>query len=74
LDAPRFHHQYQPDKLDLEPGFSAETIAALRAQGYTVNVRDGHWSNGECIAIDPKTGDMLGGQDHRSAYGKAAGY
>ena len=74
VDAPRFHHQYQPDKLDLEPGFSAETIAALRAQGYTVNVRDGHWSNGECIAIDPKTGDMLGGQDHRSAYGKAAGY
>ena len=23
---------------------------------------------------DPKTGDLLGGQDHRSHYGKAAGY
>ncbi len=74
VDAPRFHHQYLPDELDLEPGFSAETITQLRAMGYEVNVRDGHWSNGECIAIDPKTGELLGGQDHRSHYGKAAGY
>ncbi len=42
--------------------------------GYTVSVSNGHWSNGECIAIDPKTGELLGGQDHRSHYGKAAGY
>jgi gamma-glutamyltranspeptidase/glutathione hydrolase len=74
VDAPRFHHQYQPDKLYVEPGFPAATLAALRGQGYTVNVRDGHWSNGECIAIDPKSGELLGGQDHRSHYGKAAGY
>ena len=74
VDAPRFHHQYQPDKLYLEPGFSPETLSALRAQGYTLDIRDGHWSNGECIAIDPKTGELLGGQDHRSHYGKASGY
>jgi gamma-glutamyltranspeptidase/glutathione hydrolase len=74
VDAPRFHHQYQPDTLYLEPGFSAETLAKLRAMGYTIKVKDGHWSNGECIAVDPKTGELLGGQDHRSGYGKAAGY
>ncbi len=74
VDAPRFHHQYLPDKLYLEPGFSADTVAALRAQGYSVSIKDGHWSNGECIAVDPKTGELLGGQDHRSHYGKAAGY
>jgi gamma-glutamyltranspeptidase / glutathione hydrolase len=74
VDAPRFHHQYLPDKLYLEPGFSAAAVAALRKQGYDVSVRDGHWSDGECIAIDPKTGELLGGQDHRSHYGKAAGY
>jgi gamma-glutamyltranspeptidase / glutathione hydrolase len=74
VDAPRFHHQYQPDKVFLEPGFSADTIAALRLAGYKVDVRDGHWSNGECIAVDPKTGELLGGQDHRSHYGRAAGY
>ncbi len=74
VDAPRFHHQYLPDKLYLEPGFSAQTIAGLKAMGYAVSVKDGHWSNGECIAVDPKTGELLGGQDHRSHYGKAAGY
>jgi len=74
VDAPRFHHQYLPDVLSLEPDFSPETLAGLRAQGYQVEVRNGHWSNGECIAIDPKTGELEGGQDHRSHYGKAAGY
>jgi len=74
VDAPRFHHQYLPDMLDLEPGFPDATISALRAQGYDVGVSRSHWSNGECIAVDPKTGELLGGQDHRSHYGKAAGY
>jgi gamma-glutamyltranspeptidase/glutathione hydrolase len=74
VDAPRFHHQYLPDKLYLEPGFSTDTIDALKRMGYEVSVRNGHWSNGECIAIDPVTGELLGGQDHRSHYGKAAGY
>jgi gamma-glutamyltranspeptidase/glutathione hydrolase len=74
VDAPRYHHQYMPDKLYVEPGFDPATLAGLKALGYSVNVRDGHWSNGECIAIDPKTGELLGGQDHRSHYGKAAGY
>ena len=74
VDAPRFHHQYIPDKLYLEPGFAPETLAGLKALGYEIEIKDGHWSNGECIAIDRKTGELLGGQDHRSHYGKAAGY
>jgi gamma-glutamyltranspeptidase/glutathione hydrolase len=74
VDAPRFHHQYEPDKLYLEPGFSEQTRTALEAMGYKLDVKDGHWSNGECIEIDPMTGELLGGQDHRSHYGKAAGY
>ena len=74
VDAPRFHHQYLPDKLYLESGFSPETLDGLRAHGYTVEIKDRHWSNGECIAIDQKTGELQGGQDHRSHYGKVAGY
>jgi gamma-glutamyltranspeptidase/glutathione hydrolase len=42
--------------------------------GYSLSIKDGHWSNGECIAIDAKTGELTGGQDHRSHYGKAAAY
>ncbi len=74
VDAPRFHHQYLPDKLYLEPGFDPKVLSALKGMGYSLAVKDGHWSNGECIAIDPKTGELEGGQDHRSHYGKAAGY
>jgi gamma-glutamyltranspeptidase / glutathione hydrolase len=74
VDAPRFHHQYLPDTLYMEPGFAPETVDALKAMGYNVAVSRGHWSNGECIAVDPQTGELLGGQDHRSHYGKAAGY
>jgi gamma-glutamyltranspeptidase / glutathione hydrolase len=74
VDAPRFHHQDLPDKLFLEPGFDPGVLAKLKAMNYTLAIRDGHWSNGECIAVDPKSGELLGGQDHRSHYGKAAGY
>jgi gamma-glutamyltranspeptidase/glutathione hydrolase len=74
VDAPRFHHQYLPDKLYLEPGFTPATLDALRGMGYDVSVSRGHWSNGECIAVDPATGELEAGQDHRSHYGKAAGY
>ncbi len=74
VDAPRFHHQYLPDILYLEPGFSDSTIASLRTMGYQVEVSKSHWSDGECIAVDTETGDLEGGQDHRSNFGKAAGY
>jgi gamma-glutamyltranspeptidase/glutathione hydrolase len=74
VDALRFHHQYLPDKLFLELGFPPATVDALRGMGYDVSVSRGHWSSGECIAVDPKTGDFDAGQDHSSHYGKAAGY
>ncbi|WP_158944400.1 gamma-glutamyltransferase [Granulicella sp. S190] len=80
-DAPRFHHQYLPDRLDLEKKFSPEVAEQLRAMGYTVNqlaVADEHnpgtWGDSELIAVDPKTHELLGGHDNRRNYGKAAGY
>ncbi|HEX4006397.1 MAG TPA: gamma-glutamyltransferase [Acidobacteriaceae bacterium] len=73
VDAPRFHHQYLPDTVYLEPGFSSVTLEALHSEGYTLKV-GGHWSDGECIAVDPATGMLEAGQDHRQHYGKAAGY
>jgi len=80
-DAPRFHHQYLPDRLDLEKKFPADIGDQLKAMGYTTNrsqVADekspGVWGDSELIAIDPKTGELLGGHDSRRAFGKAAGY
>jgi gamma-glutamyltranspeptidase / glutathione hydrolase len=73
VDAPRFHHQYLPDMLYVEAGFPADTAAKLTAEGYILK-QGGHWSDGECIAVNPKTGKLEGGQDHRHDFGKAAGY
>jgi gamma-glutamyltranspeptidase/glutathione hydrolase len=77
VDAPRFHHQYLPDVVYVEPGFPPATLNALRGMGYSIeggNPGDHYWSDGECIAIDPKTGMLEGGQDKRHTFGKAAGY
>jgi gamma-glutamyltranspeptidase/glutathione hydrolase len=74
VDAPRFHHQYQPDTLYLETGFPAGTVQQLQALGYMVQIGDETWSDGECIFVDPKTGRLKGGQDHRHTFGKAAGF
>ncbi len=80
-DAPRFHHQYLPDRLDLEKKFPVETANQLADKGYIINrlaIADEHnpgtWGDSELIAIDPKTNDRLGGHDNRHTYGKAAGY
>lgn len=73
MDAPRFHQQYLSDVVNLEHGFDSVTLANLRALGYTLKVGRG-WGDGECIAADPMTGELEGGQDHRDDFGKAAGY
>lgn len=74
VDAPRFHHQYLPDTLSLEAGFSDATLSSLRGMGYTVDTEKSAWSDAECILVDRKTGELQGGQDHRHHFGKAAGY
>src|SRR5215510_10009661 len=73
VNAPRFHHQWEPDEIYVERvGFSPDTIKLLEARGHKVHV-EGYWSDGECIEVDPKTGELLGAPDGRGG-GKAAGY
>ncbi len=80
-DAPRFHHQYLPDRLDLERHFPGPVAEQLAAAGYILNRQmaadenhPGSWGDSELIAIDPKTHQLEGGHDMRRNYGKAAGY
>ena len=73
VNAPRFHHQWQPDEIDIEKtGISPDTIKLLQVRGHKVKTET-YWSDGECIAVDPKTGELLGAPDGRSG-GKAVGY
>ncbi len=80
-DAPRFHHQYLPDRLDLERTFPDDVAQQLTAMGYHTNRQmaadehsPGTWGDNELIAIDPKTHELLAGHDSRRSFGKAAGY
>jgi gamma-glutamyltranspeptidase / glutathione hydrolase len=71
--APRFHHQWMPDRLVLERwGFSEDTIEKLRQAGFQVEFRN---SMGVCeaIEVDPEIGWRFGAADPRGD-GKAVGY
>jgi gamma-glutamyltranspeptidase/glutathione hydrolase len=70
VSAPRFHHQWFPDRIFLEPGFSPDTIALLKARGHEVEFKA---SNNDMMMI-LSDGDWLqAGVDPRRE-GKAAGY
>jgi len=74
VKAPRFHHQWEPDVLDVEDnGFPQSTVAALEAMGYHVNMR-GRQGTAHSIRIDPQTGDRQGAADPRDTDAGAAGH
>jgi gamma-glutamyltranspeptidase/glutathione hydrolase len=66
VSAMRFHHQWDPDKLRVEPETTDEVIEALRARGHTVELSPRTWSAAEVIVVDPATGLHLGGSDPRT--------
>lgn len=41
VNQPKFHHQWLPDQVFIEAGFSATTAEALRKMGYTLGNRGG---------------------------------
>jgi gamma-glutamyltranspeptidase/glutathione hydrolase len=72
VDAPRIHHQWQPDTLYLEPGISPDTEALLKSRGHKTERVPG--------VVPPqvnaivKNGPWLEGASDGRATGKAAGY
>ena len=67
---PRFHHQWMPDVLNVEPGYSPDTVALLQKHGYTVKRVN---AQGECAAIHFNNGWLEGAPDPRTE-GTAVGY
>ncbi len=69
---PRFHHQWLPDKVYVEPdAFDAATIAKLEAMGHTVE-EDGTWGVLNTVSWDKATNTLEGGADPRNPVGSAA--
>jgi len=72
INAPRFHHQWMPDRLLIEQQFPAAVEQGLAAMGH-VTRRRGHIGLVNAIGIDSQTGDKLGAADPRDD-GSAVGY
>ena len=68
--APRVHHQWMPDEVRVERGFSDEMLAALRAKGHKVIEPLGQTS-ANSIAVTPN--GLLGAPDPRTRGAAAAG-
>ena len=73
VSAPRFHHQWVPDLLFVEPGIPEDVVEGLERRGHRVKVGTRNWSAAEAIVIDPDTGVHFGGNDPRRD-GLAKGY
>jgi len=68
--APRIHHQWYPDQIFMEPGFSPDTIALLEARGHKIFFKA---SNNDLNMILLDGAWMQAGVDPRRE-GKAGGY
>jgi len=65
VNAPRFITS-GTDELDIEKtGISPDTIKLLQARGHKIKTET-FWSDGECIAVDANTGELLGAPDGRN--------
>ena len=74
IDAPRFHHQWMPDRIQFEPmGINRDTRAALERKGHVFAEKPGNMGDAEGIMIDAKSGMRLGASDPRSG-GVPVGY
>ena len=70
VSAPRFHHQYLPDRIEIEPGaFSEEWVNALKAKGHAVEAGRRKWGNMQAVFLDKKTGRIDTANDPRGQSG-----
>ena len=69
---PRFHHQYLPDNISLEPGaLSPEVVKKLETMGHKVSIEDSVWGRMQAVEWDRGTNTLSGGTDPRNEVGKA---
>ena len=69
---PRFHHQYLPDKISLEPdALTPAVVKGLEAMGHKVTIEDGTWGRMQAVEWNRASNTLSGGTDPRNEVGKA---
>jgi gamma-glutamyltranspeptidase/glutathione hydrolase len=74
INAPRFHQQWLPETVLLEPNFPPEVAKDLEARGYIFAAKTGWVGLAEAIGIDPKTNERLGAPEPRRPGAAASGF
>ncbi len=73
VDAPRFHHQWLPDRISYEKyALSADTLAELERRGHMLQ-SGGSQGVAQVIIYNPREDMLEGGSDRRLADGAAVG-
>lgn len=66
IDAPRFHHQWLPDEIRMEPNsFNIDLIKELEALGYSINLKRSPVIGKVDGILVLDDGTLEGGADHR---------
>jgi len=66
--APRYHHQWWPDRLEIEPGgFTAEWRSVLEGKGHHLQVNRRKWGNMQLVFKAKLTGVAQAANDPRGA-------
>ncbi|MGZ8209948.1 MAG: gamma-glutamyltransferase [Burkholderiales bacterium] len=66
VSMPRYHHQYWPDRVEIEPeGFSKEWQAAMAAKGHSLRVSNRRWGNMQVVLKATRNGAAVAASDPR---------
>ena len=70
VGAPRFHHQYLPDRIEYEPDvFPADWITGLQAKGHALQEGRRRWGNMQAVFVERESGDARAHGDPRGKSG-----
>jgi gamma-glutamyltranspeptidase/glutathione hydrolase len=68
VGAPRYHHQWWPDRVEIEPdGFPQDWRAALEARGHKLQTAKRRWGNMQAVYKSKQTGAAQAASDPRGS-------
>jgi gamma-glutamyltranspeptidase/glutathione hydrolase len=66
VNAPRFHHQYLPDTIQLEPNLLSEKVQQqLSEMGHQLDQKTDSWGNMQLVIYNKKTATASAASDGR---------
>jgi gamma-glutamyltranspeptidase/glutathione hydrolase len=68
VSAPRYHHQWWPDRVEIEPeAFPPEWRAALETRGHRLQTGKRRWGNMQAVFKSKRTGAAQSASDPRGS-------